>query len=351
MEVPQPTVSRLINDEKPMDAVTALRLSEVLDTPAERFLELQHSYDLGKARLTVRPDSGRATRAKLLSELPVREMIRRGWLNPENSQDVRSVETELARFFGVKRPEEIEILPHAAKRTNVVGAPTPAQIAWLYRVRQIAQNMLVPRYATDALLSAVKQLSALLASPEEARKVPRILSESGVRFLVVESLPAAKIDGVCFWLNDKSPVIALSMRFDRIDNFWFVLRHEIEHVLRGHGRSSISLDTDLEHSHQEGATPVDDEESVANWAASNFLVPTKTLMQFIARKSPIFTERDILAFSKMLQVHPGLIAGQLQRHTNRYDRFREHLVKVRDVVLPHALHDGWGDVAPVELLS
>jgi len=34
------------------------------------------------------------------------------------------------------------------------------------------------------------------------------------------------------WLDDKSPVIALSMRFDRIDNFWFVLRHELEHVLR-----------------------------------------------------------------------------------------------------------------------
>ena len=62
--------------------------------------------------------------------------------------------------------------------------------------------------------------------------MPRIVSECGIRLAIVECLPNAKIDGVCFWLNKYSPVIGLSMRFDQIDNFWFVLRHEIEHVLR-----------------------------------------------------------------------------------------------------------------------
>jgi len=79
----------------------------------------------------------------------------------------------------------------------------------------------------------------------EARKVPRILAEHGIRFLIVESLPSAKIDGVCFWLNDVSPVVALSMRFDRIDNFWFVLRHELEHVVQRHGLSKMMLDANL----------------------------------------------------------------------------------------------------------
>jgi HTH-type transcriptional regulator/antitoxin HigA len=48
-------------------------------------------------------------------------------------------------------------------------------------------------------------------------------------------------------------------------------------------------------------------------------------------------------------VHPALVAGQIQFKTGRYDLFRPHLVKIRDRVLPSAVVDGWGDVAPVGL--
>ena len=83
-------------------------------------------------------------------------------------------------------------------------------------------------------------------SPEAAGKVPRILTESGIRFVIVEALSSSKIDGVCFWLDDFSPVIGLTLRFDRIDNFWFVLRHELEHVIQRHGRSAAMFDAELE---------------------------------------------------------------------------------------------------------
>jgi HTH-type transcriptional regulator/antitoxin HigA len=76
----------------------------------------------------------------------------------------------------------------------------------------------------------------LLYAPEESRHVPRLLLECGVRFILVEKLPQADIDGVCFWLDAKSPVIGMSTRRDKIDNFWFVLRHEIQHVLERHGQ-------------------------------------------------------------------------------------------------------------------
>jgi HTH-type transcriptional regulator/antitoxin HigA len=68
---------------------------------------------------------------------------------------------------------------------------------------------------------------------------------------------------------------------------------------------------------------------------------------FVARKAPFFAERDLVAFARILKVHPGIVAGQLQRKTGRYDRFRDHLVKVRSIISPNAIKDGWGDVAPV----
>ena len=73
------------------------------------------------------------------------------------------------------------------------------------------------------------------------------------------------------------------------------------------------------------------------------------LDSFVARKEPFFHERDILGFARTLNVHPGIVAGQLQHRTGRYDRFRQHLVKIRHLVSPGAMVDGWGDVAPVGL--
>jgi HTH-type transcriptional regulator/antitoxin HigA len=174
------------------------------------------------------------------------------------------------------------------------------------------------------------------------------MSDCGIRFVLVETLATAKIDGVCFWLNDGSPVIGMTMRFDRIDNFWFVLRHEMEHVVQLHGRHAAMLDTQLERERAGTGPTVAEEERMANEAAQEFCVPASSLDAFVARKAPFFSERDLIGFARVLKIHPGILAGQLQRKTDRYDRFRDHQVRVRSIIFPNAIKDGWGDVAPVE---
>lgn len=340
-------VNKIIAGKLGVTTETALALEDTFGVDADKFLELQRQYDLAIARLSVRPDKGRATRAALFGDLPVNEMVKRGWISPENPQNLREIEQTLVKFFGVNTPDEIEVLPHAAKKTMVNTEPTPAQLAWLYRVKSIAEEQLVAKYSPKALKAALSKLHKLTVAPEEARKAPRILAECGVRFVIVESLPSAKIDGVCFWLDDESPVVGLSMRHDRIDNFWFVLRHELEHVLQGHGRTEMILDTELEGARAGTDADIPEEERVANAAAQEFCVPRDKMDGFIARKAPFFSERDLLGFAKLLGVHPGLVAGQLQYRTGRYDRFRPHLVKIRDNVRTGAAVDGWGDPYPV----
>lgn len=346
LEMDEGRVTRIVTDKRPVDAELALALEDVFRVPAERFLQLQAGFDLARARITSRPDPRRARRAALFGGLPINEMIKRQWLETADIRDLAEVEKQLCRFFGVNDVEDIEILPHAAKKTEVSGDATPAQLAWLYRVREIASEMLVARYSPAALTRGITQLQSLLRSAEEVRKVPRILAESGVRFVIVESLPAAKIDGACFWLDAQSPVVGMSLRHDRIDNFWFVLRHELEHVLQGHGQDRVILDIELEGD-RAGQDAVHEEERVANAAASEFCVPRKSLEAFVARKAPFFSDVDLRGFAATLKVHPGLVAGQLQHRTGRYNLFRDHLVKVRSLVAPGAMVDGWGDVAPV----
>jgi len=153
---------------------------------------------------------------------------------------------------------------------------------------------------------------------------------------------------VCFWLNENSPVIGMAMRYDRIDNFWFVLRHELEHVIQRHGQDKAVLDTELEGANAGVGAEIPEEERIANRAAADFCVPSKMMKAFVDRKSPYFSEQDILAFSSMTKVHPGLIVGQIRHITGRYNLFANHLVKIRSVVTPNAAVDGWGDVYPVE---
>jgi HTH-type transcriptional regulator/antitoxin HigA len=341
------TISRILTGKKAVDAEMALTLQVVLDIDPDQLLQLQRSYDLARAQIEVFIDPNIATRAALFGELPVAEIIKRGWLT--GITDIRDADLEVAlcNFFGAKSVDEI-VLSYATKKTDVT-AVTAAQLAWLCRVRQIAREMLVAKYSPDALLDAIGRLKNLLGSLEGASKVPHILMECGVRYVIVESLKSTNIDGVCFWLNDRSPVIGMSLRLDRIDNFWFVLRHEVEHVLRQQGRAIALLDIELEKGRVGAGSNIPEEERVANEAAADFCVPQSSLEHFIARKSPSFTDRDIFGFAKTLNIHPGLVAGQLQHRTGRYDLFAKHLVRVRSAVMSGALVDGWGEVAQVRL--
>ena len=343
LEVDETGVSKLISSKKAVTPEIAISLEEVFRVPAERFLELQRNLDLAKARITAIPNPARAERAQVFAELPVAELIKRQWIRVEDIRNLDAVSQALSALFEGQSPSQIASTPHAAKKTSSGEQPSAAQLAWLYRVRQIAKQLLAPKYQEAAARAAVPKLQRLLSAPEEARHVPRILNQCGIRFVVVEALKSSKIDGVCLWLDDHSPVIGMTMRFDRMDNFWFVLRHELEHVLCGHGKVGPSLDVDL------SGEVVEEEERSANAAASEFCAPGVRIDSFIKRKAPIFPERDFLGLARVLGVHPALVAGQIQFKTGRYDLFRSHLAKIRDRVLPSAVVDGWGDVAPVGL--
>jgi HTH-type transcriptional regulator / antitoxin HigA len=345
--VSEATVTRITSDKQPVDARLSIMLEELFNVPADRFLSLQKELDLAQARLVMQPDADRATRALLYGDLPVGEMINRGWLNAESMRDTAQVERELMRFFGVNRLGDIEILPHAAKKTVINSNPTPAQLAWLYRVKAMAADMPASAYSHERLKACLVKLKELMVAPEEARRASRLLLEAGVRFVIVETLSLAKIDGACFWIAEQAPVIGLSLRYDRIDNFWFVLRHEIEHVLQGHGKIGAVLDTELEGERAGTGASIDKKERIANWAASDFCVPRTQMDAFIARKEPLFSERDLRGFARILRVHPGIVAGQLQHRTGRYQIFRSHLAKIRASVTSSAMVDGWGTVSPI----
>ena len=339
MDRPLRLINELIAGKKQITPETARGLSRAFsDDDPLYWMNLDAAYRLRQ----LEPDGDESVdrRAKLYSLFPVREMMKRKWIEPSKNLDV--IEHRVCRFFRIKNLDERPVFAHAAKAVQY-DERTPLHWAWLYRAKELAEGTHSSPYSERKLREALAKLRTLLAAPEEIRQVPRILAEAGVRFVIVEFLPSAKIDGATFWLND-SPVIALSIRFDRVNNFWFVLRHEIEHVLNRDGVVTVDVELTEQLQRKDALPP---EEVKANTEAAEFLVPKSELDGFITRVRPLYSEQRILLFAKRIGIHPGLVVGQLQyRDEVPYTHFHKHLVKIREIVTQAAVTDGWGTVPP-----
>jgi HTH-type transcriptional regulator / antitoxin HigA len=330
---PQKLVNDIVRGKRAITPETATDFSEALGTTAQLWMNLETTWQLSK--VPARDDS--ITRAAALRErFPIREMVKRGWLRQTNSTS--ELEQSVCEYFGLKSANDENIEFRHAARRNYENDVAPIQWAWIFRVNQLASSLHVKPYSEASLRSRIHELESLMTEPEEVRHIPRILMECGVRFVVVEPIPGSEIQGVCFWINDnKSPVIGLTLKGDQIDKFWFDFWHEIEHVLNGDGKDGIVID-DFDES-----KPATDEIEVnANRKASEHCAPQKHMRDFILRHTPMFSEKNMLGFSKLMKRHPGIIAGQIQRHTKRWDLFKKHQPRIRHLLTQTALTDGYG---------
>lgn len=335
---PTRLVNEVIAGKRGISPSTSFEFAAALGTSAQFWMNLETTYQLSKAS----PPSELISRAARLREkFPVREMVKRGWIGASENFEV--LEQRVLDFFELGNVEENVNFSHAARRNHDEGL-SDIQLAWLFRVRQLGSALSVPQYSKKALRTALSDLELLMQEPEEIRRVPKILGDVGVRLVIVEPVPGSKIEGVCFWINkNRAPVIGLSLRFGRIDNFWFNLRHEIEHVLNGDGKSSYILDDSDTLSNLEGQPK---EERLANEAAANFCVPDQKMKNFIDRLDPMYSRDAFIGFSRLAHRHPGIVAGQLQRKTGRRELFKKYQVDIRQIIVQSALTDGYGQYAP-----
>jgi len=308
------------------------------------WLNLESIYQLSQVE---RSGDAVARRSKLYSKAPVKDMIKRRWIGRSDSIDV--LEKRVADFFELASiVGEIEPLPHAARKSSSYESTSPAVCAWLMMARRLARGVSAKPYSEARLKEALRALRPFLGAAEEVRRVPALLAEAGVRMVIVEHLPQSKIDGAAFWLDSahKQPVVAISLRYDRIDFFWFTLVHELMHVVHGDvpGKSDyLGYDVELIGQGARKHEQLSKLEGERNREAAAFLVPQDELEDFIARVGPLYSKRRILGFAEVHHLHPGLVVGQLQyRGELDWTHSREMLERVRERVAGAALTDGWG---------
>lgn len=330
-------ISSLMVGRRQLSPELAQELGVVLGQSAEYWLGIDSAYRLSQTDYV---DQAVVLRSELFS-FPIKEMQKRRWI-PEtrNAEELRQ---ELEMFFSdkglwEKGPDSYE-LPFATsfKRTIRESSLNNAEKAWLARATQLAKACPVAVFNVNSIPKLKAELRRLAAKTQAAHRVPALLTGAGIRYVVVEPLPNVKIDGAAFWLDTASPVIAMSLRIDNVGSFWFALLHELDHIEH---KDAFSFD-DLQ------STPNDEAEKRASLNAANALVPQHELEDFIRACAPRYSEARINNLASRLQIHPGIIVGQLQhRGTISFAAHRKLLTKVRALVTQFAFTDGWGQPVP-----
>ena len=263
---------------------------------------------------------------------PLKEMARRGWI--ERVRDLPGRAEELMRGF-IQRAVGSSTMPRPLTRKKD-GARRNAKMdqyalaAWCLRVLELARsrplaNKYKPGTVTPEWLGRLARLSYFDDGPRLAKE---FLAKSGLHLIVVPHLPHTYLDGAVMLFPNGTPVVGLTLRFDRIDHFWFCLLHELGHVgrhLSPHGLDFFVDDLDLRKA--EAQTEDRMEQEADEWA-ERALIPKSLWDSHPIRPSP--KPSAVVELAEQLGIHPAIIAGRIQFEKKNY-RLLAHYV-------------GWGEV-------
>jgi HTH-type transcriptional regulator / antitoxin HigA len=297
------------------------RVSEVLSGKRELTLSMVRNLHEGLGiplKSLVQDSAGELPPRIEPDSYPVKEMFLRGYFAAAFGADWNAVkdraEELLHAFFGGRQDDQIGALNRltTSKKSKV---DVEALHAWRCRVLDLAGGLDLPKYDPEILNEAfIRQLTALSRLSNGPLVVQQQLREVGIAMVTEEHLPGTHLDGAAMWHPRGFPVVALTLRHNRLDNFWFTLFHELGHVmkhLKGSPGESF-LDTDIDSA----------SEDQIELQADRFALDAFVSEEQWNRLGPMNYAEEIRAAAKKLAIHPAIIAGRLRREAGDYRKHR-----------------------------
>ena len=247
-------------------------------------------------------------------KFPLREMAKRGWLKATDRGLTGDVKGIVVRFF--EPLGGIECVPAFCRRTLVERSGKSmdkfALRVWIARVLIRAKSMELPSYSDRTVdKEFMKQVAYLSLSEKGPLEAQKYLAEHGIALIVEPHLPRTHLDGAAMLSSDGRPIIGLTIRHDRIDNFWFNLIHELVHIWK-HLKSSDAVFVDDLDS-DPGKDP---REREADRLAGEILIPRR-----IWKRSDAYRQRTPDAIQELalrIRIHPAIIAGRIRHDAKNY---------------------------------
>lgn len=249
------------------------------------------------------------------SLFPVKEMIKKKWIDIQHKSSPLDA---VKNYFTVSAGPQFATAMH---RKKFHGGNQPNEyslLAWQARVleksRRELESVDIPEFEFDD--SWIPELVSISREDRAPALAKELLASKGIILVFEEHLQGTYLDGAAMLLESGNPVIGMTLRYDRLDNFWFVLFHELGHVFL-HLFESL----DMDFFDEEGGKGNDDIEREAdNFSLENLLPEDKwdlCISRFNMTNEAVITDAD------NFNIHPSIVAGRIRKEQNNYTLFND----------------------------
>lgn len=251
-------------------------------------------------------------------KFPINEMKKRGWLDLDLAEG-KTGENLIRSFFARSPVQGTPVL----LRKNLAGVSSEeskyAISAWVARVLIKSRDQRRPdvKYAPGSITDDfLKQLAKLSRYDDGPKIAIEFLAMKGVIVVIEQHLPKTKLDGAAMLDQDGTPVVGLTMRYGRIDYFWFTLMHELIHVQKHLNRNSAAFIDD-----EEDTSNSDERETEADICARDVFIPRHIWQASDAARTG--KSESIQKLADSLMIDPAIVAGRYQKEKNNYRVLKE----------------------------
>ena len=291
-------LSLLIRGEQSLSIDIAMKLSRMLGTTVNYWLNLQNAYDALIAEFK--------SEEELKSERKVFEyfdyrFFKENFGLPDLPRKKDEQIKALREFFNVatltvftKRDMAVSFRSSAENlpEASVVKANAMVQIATNKALRIDA-----PKFNRKKFEAAVQYALTLTTRHKEFYPLIRkAFMDAGVIFVILPNISGSKINGATKKIGENIMLMVNDRRL-YADSFWFTLFHEIGHIINGDYGISFEKETG-------------EREAAADKYAEDCLIPSDEYKRFISNMK--FSLQDVRGFANQIDRDPGIVLGRLQ---------------------------------------
>ncbi len=248
---------------------------------------------------------------------PLAEMAKKGWVDSayRHIRDGQQRFRLMIQYFENTGTRTVAPMLNKRTATPMSDRTKCALLAWQARVNERGRSRCRNLPSFSGLEPTfLRDLVHLSVEPEGPKKAISMLREAGVCVVFVSHLQGSLLDGAATLLPSGNPLIGMTLRNDRLDNFWFVLFHELGHVAK-HRYSGLAegfIDVDVDDVE-------DKREQEANDFAQNALIPEEVWNRSFVRFTSDVSE--VKRFADTLGINPAIVAGRIRLERKDYSLF------------------------------
>lgn len=297
---------------------TRSRVSEILSGKRGLTLDMIRALETGLGipaeALLKKPEGDPASPYSGWSATLVRDMYDRGYFG-RKTFNLNNAAKFLEDFFGrVSLPTQVLGMLRQSNYRSSPNTDKNALTAWAARVYEKAKKVRAPKYVEGSVtLQFMQEIAKLSVKENSPLLVQEALRKHGIILVIEQYFPKTRLDGATLLIDKGNPIIGLTLRHDRLDNFWFTLMHELAHIAL-HYKDEVNFFYD-ELDEIKGQD-IGAKEREADAFAGEALVPTSKWEVSPARLIPSTMAANSLA--KEIGVHIAIVAGKIRHEGAGY---------------------------------